>query len=195
MWIRSILLFAIYTFITIKGEKYIRFTNCDCSGSSGYVNVTRCTLKALSRERVTNNIELHVLKDVLNSTVQLSTFKMTSTGRYNPFLVNFRAKLCDLIKEKPGVNLILKQTIRIMKKYSNIVRCQLKAGVYYFRDVEIKYQMVKMLLDSGRYMLKLDFYEGIKRDFITLANYTAVVDVLDISKRNGRKKPKEVEIV
>ncbi|KAL5285007.1 hypothetical protein ACFFRR_007003 [Megaselia abdita] len=120
---------------------------------------------------------------------------MTSTGRYYPFLFNYRARFCDTVKEKPGVSFILKQAARIMKKYSNIVKCEQKVGLYYFRGVEITYQMVKVFLDNGRYMLKIDFYEGIKGDFITLGNYTVIFNVLETYKKNVRKKHKEVEII
>ncbi|KAL5285008.1 hypothetical protein ACFFRR_007004 [Megaselia abdita] len=195
MWFRSTLFFAIYIFIAIKGDKYIRFTNTNCSVNSDYACLTKCNLKALSRERVTSNVEVFILKDVLNATIHLTGFKMASTGRYNPYLVNYRARACDIIKEKPGINFVLKQTLRVMRKYSNIVKCEQKAGLYYFRDVEITYQMVKVFLDIGRYMLKIDFYEGIKGDFITLGNYTVIFNVIETYKKNVRKKHKEVEII
>lgn len=107
----------------VECEKYIRFSSCDCKVNKDYLNLTICNLKAISREKVLTNVELYVIKHVKNATVHFHTYKGTSTGRFNQFLFDYWANVCKVVKESSSMNFILKQTKRIMAKFSNAVRC------------------------------------------------------------------------
>lgn len=112
-----------YLICVVNCEKYIRFVNCKCKVNEDYLNLTVCNLKAISREKVLTNVDFYITKDVKNATLHLHFYKSTSTGRFNQFLFNHWGNVCEIVKEAPSMNFILKQTKRIMAKYSNAVRC------------------------------------------------------------------------
>lgn len=186
-------------------EKGIRFANCDCSVNKEYLNLTKCNLKAYSREKVLANVDFFLLKNVTNCTMHFSVFKATSTGRYFPYLFDYWGNFCAMVKEGSNINFILKQTKRIMAKFSNSMKCFhkvkttflkkkktfyktffFKADFYYFRNVEIEYRLLKFFLENGRYRMHIDFYEAIRMDLITLGNYTAHFFVNDIQTKRGK---------
>lgn len=103
--------------------------NCNCSVNNEYIDMKKCILKALSREKVITNVEFNLTKLVINATVHFSTKKMTSTGRYFPFLYDFWANVCEIVKENPNTNFILRQTKRILEKYSNAAICRHEVSV------------------------------------------------------------------
>lgn len=112
-----------YFIILIRSEKYIRFVTCDCLVNNQYINLTKCNLKALSRETVTTNVEFFLTKEVINATAHLAVFKRSSSGQFYPFLFNYWGNVCDAVKESPNVNFLIKQTKRIIQKFSNAARC------------------------------------------------------------------------
>lgn len=112
-----------YICLLTNCEKYLRFVNSDCVVSKKYLNLTKCNLKALEREKVTATVEFFTLEDIHNATIHLSVLKKSSSGRFYPFLFNYWANVCEASKESPKVTFVIKQTMRIMRKFSNGVKC------------------------------------------------------------------------
>lgn len=110
--------------IPIGGEKYIRLANCDCVVNDEYLNLTKCNLKAISREKVLGNVEYFVIKQFFNATMHLQVLKKSSSGQFYPFLFNYWANVCETVKESPKLGFIVKQAKRIMQKFSNAVKCE-----------------------------------------------------------------------
>lgn len=118
-------------FTVIEGDKIFRFASCNCDFNEEYINITKCELKALSREKVVTNVDVFILKDVFNGSLHLSLLKMSSSGQFYPFLVDYMGNGCELVKGT-STNFFLKQTVRIMRKFSNIAQCQHKVISFFF---------------------------------------------------------------
>lgn len=127
-------------FILAKCEQYLRFANCDCKVNQKYLNLTKCNLKALAREKVTATVEFYMLEDVHNATIHLSVLKRSSSGRFYPFLFDYWANVCEAVKESPKVTFVIKQAKRIMEKFSNAVKCDHQVNIFgYFVNISKEY--------------------------------------------------------
>lgn len=113
----------------VKAEKYTRFSSCNCSVNEEYAKLQVCNLKAIDRETVVTNVELDTLKNITNSSMHLHTYQATGTGRFNKYLFDYKDSVCDVIKDR-SPSFILKQTKRIILKYSNIVRCEIPVSIF-----------------------------------------------------------------
>lgn len=125
--VSKILVISFYLLISIQGEKYTRIANCDCVDNKEYVNITKCNLKAISREKVLANFEFFLEKEIVNASIHFQAFQKSSSGVFYPFLFNYWANICDAIHGSPKVSFVVKHTIRLLQKYSkNSVKCHLK---------------------------------------------------------------------
>lgn len=146
-WLATTIL-AISCFLAIiEGAKYLRLANCDCKVNNEYLNLTKCNLKALSREKVTTNVDFFLLKQISNVTSHISVFQMSSSGQFYPFLFNYWVNNCDVIKESSKVTFLAKQIKRIAQRYSNTAKCVLKVSCYNFCC------FYSTFLISGRFLL------------------------------------------
>lgn len=120
LFIEIILIGQIYL---INAEKYMKVVNCDCKVNEEYLNLTICNLKAISREKVLASVEFYMLQHVRNATAHAHLYKASGTGRYNPFLFDTWANVCQMKNMQSSVNYMLKLVARVASKFSNTVVC------------------------------------------------------------------------
>lgn len=126
----------------IHCETMSKLYNLRCDGNAKLVDNITCNLKALRRDMVIANLDLDVITTLQNVSAHFQVFK--NYNEFRPFLIDAKFNWCEAIHQKGITGFYVNQMIRVLRKFSNIVKCKLKVGFllklklfsnFYFRDI------------------------------------------------------------
>ncbi|KAH8260965.1 hypothetical protein KR044_001107, partial [Drosophila immigrans] len=153
-----------------------KFTNTECIANSKYsVNYT-CSIKAINWSKSTVFIDFILLRPVFNISVSqmnarylsceayillfqihLRVLKKDYSNQYQPFLIDVRYNLCDLISKRKS---LIYGTIvwRIMKRFTNVNHSCPYSGHVYSRNLFLDESYIP-ILPIGVYKIIFNFTE------------------------------------
>ncbi|KAL5273759.1 hypothetical protein ACFFRR_000482 [Megaselia abdita] len=170
----------ILTVCPITADKYVKLYNIVCETSSKWIENATCRLKVIGRNVVVANMEMDTKNPFRNISVHFQVFKFYS--QFRPYIINTAFNICDILKKRAASNFYINTIIRILSKFSNAIQCPL-SGHIYAKNLEIKYEYLRLFVEERKYRLNFKFYEGLD----TLANVTMYAEIINKYSRPTKK--------
>ncbi|XP_022213589.1 uncharacterized protein LOC111068431 [Drosophila obscura] len=152
-----------------------KFTNVVCeSFNKSWFVFHNCRLKAVSRTKVTFNMNATILHPTNDIFIHAKVFKRANG--YKPWLfdVNFDACLYLRRRSIPFVSLVY----GLVKEFSNINHTCPYVGPQIIKDFYLKPELLRLPIPTGDYMLSLQWLFNKKPQFDTNVSFTFVEDLL-----------------
>lgn len=173
----------------ILSETISKLYNLQCHGSPKFVENATCLLKAVRRDMVVGNLNLDVISSLRNVSCHYKVFKYYN--QFRPFLIDARFNWCEAIHQRGITGFYINQLMRVLRKFSNIVKCHLKVSYFYIiknkhnilfqghlyaKDLYLNFEIFKkFIFENGQFKLSFMFFEGYPLEY--LGNVTVFFEV------------------
>lgn len=107
------------------GEKILTFTKVKCFSNQKYVVNATCSVLHKTRDVSITNANYDLKLPLYNATVHMRFFKLQDSNSYKVFVINDLINICNSSKRKNilKLNFFSKTLIRLVSRYSNMIRC------------------------------------------------------------------------
>ncbi|KAL5284812.1 hypothetical protein ACFFRR_006867 [Megaselia abdita] len=183
MWTSLFFTILVIIFALFHCEKIIKPYNLQCDGNTKYLDNVTCHLKPLRRDFVIANLDGDIIDTLKNISVRYRAFKYYT--QFRPFMVDISFNWCEIIHNKYLYGFYANQLMRVLKKYCNIIHCQLRGHIY-AKDLQLNYDAIKIFVDESRYKLLFEFFEGYPQEY--LGNITIFFEVYNKFRKPAIKK-------
>lgn len=107
------------------GEKILTFTKAKCFSNQNYVVNSSCSVLHKTRDVSITNVNYDLKLPLYNVTVHMRFLKLQDSDSYKVFVINDLINICKSSKRKNilKLNFFSKTLIRLVSRYSNMIRC------------------------------------------------------------------------
>ncbi|XP_016978217.1 uncharacterized protein LOC108043910 [Drosophila rhopaloa] len=152
-----------------------KFTNfiCESYNTSWFV-FHNCRLKAVSRNKVLLNMNGTILHPAYDIHLHIQVLKRANG--YKPWLFDQKLDVCQFIRYRsnPFATLVF----GLFKEFSNFNHTCPYMGTQIVKDFYLKYELLRLPLPTGDYMLTMGWFLDRKLQFDTNVSFTFVEDIL-----------------
>ncbi|XP_029407424.2 uncharacterized protein LOC115066398 [Bactrocera dorsalis] len=102
-----------------SGLLVVKTLNVECFGASSYIRNISCKLKPVNRDKSLLYMDADVV-NTLNLSIHLQLLKKNDANNFQPFMLNIRASVCDVMDNKISstyisiIKKILKNTTNVL---------------------------------------------------------------------------------
>ncbi|KAH8410321.1 hypothetical protein KR009_011873, partial [Drosophila setifemur] len=136
-----------------------KIKNIECMASPGFSANPSCRLKALNWNKAVAQMDVDLLRPLLNITVKIQLYKKDYSNKFQPFLINVIVNICDLLSKRSfmpyGVMLV-----NIAKKFSNLNHSCPFEGHLMARDAFFDVSLIPNHWPMGLYKIAIDIMEN-----------------------------------
>ncbi|XP_022213306.1 uncharacterized protein LOC111068256 isoform X2 [Drosophila obscura] len=151
-----------------------KFTNVVCeSFNKSWFVFHNCRLKAVSRSKVTLNMNATILHPTNDMTCHAQMFKRASG--YKPWLMNIKLDVCLFLRRKN--NPFFSIVYSFFKDLSNFNHT-CPYGAIIVKDVYLRPELLRLAMPTGDYLLSMKWYYYQKHQFDMNFSFTFVEDLL-----------------
>ncbi|XP_050335062.1 uncharacterized protein LOC126762378 [Bactrocera neohumeralis] len=134
---------------------YIKFTNLKCANyDKSFLNIRKCGLKALSRNKVALTVDIQVFQLPVNN-ISGNLVVYRKANGYRPFMINITADFCQFMKNKKRIP-FGKMIMDAVELYSNMNHSCPFNHDFTLRDFVLQPEQLQSLpVPTGEYLLRI----------------------------------------